>query len=185
MADLDKALATQLANIEKRSGKTIAELVALARGSGLTKFGEVREMLKRDLGMGHGDANVIATKALGGSTLASSPEAALDGIYNGPKAALRPIHDELMKQIRRFGEFEIAPKKAYVSLRRRKQFAMIGPATKTEVEVGLNAAKLPASRKITKLPPGGMCSYKCRITSGAEIDKALLTALRQAYDEAG
>ena len=30
MNDIDKAIATQLANIEKRSGKTLAELTAIA-----------------------------------------------------------------------------------------------------------------------------------------------------------
>jgi len=57
-------------------------------------------------------------------------------IYAGPKAALRPIHDALMAGLKPFGEFEIAPKKGYVSLRRKKQFAMIGPGTNTPVEEG-------------------------------------------------
>lgn len=61
----------------------------------------------------------------------------LDEIYAGPKAALRPIHDRLMADIVKFGEFETLPKKGYVSLRRKKQFAMIGPATNTRVEVGI------------------------------------------------
>ncbi|MCB1572220.1 MAG: DUF4287 domain-containing protein, partial [Xanthomonadales bacterium] len=57
MTDLDKAYATQLANIEKRSGKRLEELVRLLDASGAQKFGERRDYLKRELGMGHGDAN--------------------------------------------------------------------------------------------------------------------------------
>lgn len=57
---VDKALETQLKNIQTRTGKTLDELYALIRTSGLTKHGEILELLKRDLGMGHGDANRVA-----------------------------------------------------------------------------------------------------------------------------
>lgn len=57
--DIDKATATQLANIEKRTGKTLAELTTIIKKSGLAKHGELVAMLKKDLGMGHGDANTL------------------------------------------------------------------------------------------------------------------------------
>jgi hypothetical protein len=185
--DLAQAVATQLANIEKRTGKSLAELTKIVKSSGLEKHGEIVAMLKRDLGMGHGDANTLvhhvkdAAAKAGGAT----PGDPLEAIYAGPKAALRPIHDALMKEIGKFGAFEVAPKKAYVSLRRKKQFATIGLATKTEVEIGLNSKTLKAGGRIQALPPGGMCQFRARISSAAEADKLLLAAIRQAYDEAG
>jgi hypothetical protein len=190
MSDVEKALATQLANIEKRTGKSLAQLVAIVQKSGLEKHGERVAMLKKDLGMGHGDANTLVHHAKSGgapgaAAASASPDAALEAIYAGPKAALRPIHDALMERIGKFGDFEVAPKKAYVSLRRKKQFATIGPATKTEVEIGLNSRTLKAGGRIQQLPPGGMCQFRARITSAAEADKVLLAAIRQAYDEAG
>jgi hypothetical protein len=184
--DLAKAMATQLANIEKRTGKSLAELAKLVKSSGLEKHGELVAMLKRDLGMGHGDANTLVHHVRSaGAPAAASPDASLDAIYAGAKAGLRPVHEALMKEIGKFGEFEVAPKKAYVSLRRKKQFATLGPATKTEVEIGLNSKMLKAGGRIHALPPGGMCQFRARITSAADIDKTLLAALRQAYDEAG
>lgn len=59
MADLDKALATQLANIQSRTGKTLDELMQMVQTSGLTKHGEMVATLKQTLGMGHGDANTV------------------------------------------------------------------------------------------------------------------------------
>ena len=184
--DIDKALATQLANIETRTGKTVAELVALVQGSGLAKHGEQVAMLKQDLGMGHGDANTIAHMAKRTDSAAAVADAdPLDEIYVGAKAGLRPIHEALVARIDAFGAYESAPKKGYVSLRRKKQFATIGPATKTEVEIGLNAKDERVAAVFTRLPPGGMCQYKTRIASADAVDDALLAAIRLAFDEAG
>ncbi len=188
MNDVEKAIATQLANIEKRSGKSLAELAALVRGSGLVKHGEIRDMLKRDLGLGHGDANTLTHHVLksdGQSAAAGlSTDAVVAGLYTGAKVALRPIHDKLLAEIAKFGEFEIAPKKTYVSLRRKKQFAMIGPATNTQVEVGLNMKGVAATPRLIELPPKSMCNYKVRLSTVGEVDAALLGWLKQAFKSA-
>jgi hypothetical protein len=188
-----KALATQLTNIEKRSGKSLAELAGIVRASGLSKHGEIRDMLKRDLGMGHGDANTLThhvLKAEAGSAAGGEKESATDddvvsNLYSGAKAQLRPIHEKLMAEIEKFGEFEISPKKTYLSLRRKKQFAMIGPATKTQVEVGINTKGLDATDRLVEMPPNSMCNYKVRLGSEAEVDSSLISWLKRAFDGAG
>jgi hypothetical protein len=109
----------------------------------------------------------------------------LDAIYTGPKAALRPIHDRFMERVSAFGEFEIAPKKGYVSLRRKKQFAMIGPATNSRVEVGLNMKGVPGTDRLQAQAPGGMCQYKVRLSGPGEVDAELIGWVRQAFDDAG
>ena len=188
---MEKAVQTQLANIEQRTGKSLDALAALVKSSGLTKHGEIRDMLKRDLGMGHGDANTLVHYVLqsDGASAAraagASPDAVLDGIYSGAKASLRPIHDRLMSAIDEFGPFEIAPKKGYVSLRRKKQFAMIGPGTNTRVDVGLNMKGVTETARLKALPPGGMCQYQVRLTSAEEADQQLVAWIRTAYDSAG
>lgn len=191
MTDLEKAIATQLANIEKRTGKTLAELRAIIKSSGLTKHGELVAMLKSKLGMGHGDANTLVhsvMKSDGQSAAAAQGLSAgevLDGLYAGPKAALRPIHDKLLREFRKLGDFEEAPKKTYVSYRRKRQFAMIGPATNTRVEVGLNAKKIEPNERLQALPPGQMCNYKVRLGDAGEVDAELIAWIRTAYDAAG
>jgi hypothetical protein len=186
--DADKAIATQLANIEKRTGKTLAQLAGVVRSSGLAKHGELVALLKNDLGMGHGDANTLVhyvRKSDGASAAAGkSGDSVLDDIYTGPKAALRPIHDALMAVIGKFGAFEVAPKKGYVSLRGKKQFAMIGPATNTQVEVGLNMKGVKGSSRLVEQKPGGMCQYKVRLGEPSEVDKELVGWIKQAYDGA-
>ena len=190
MSSVDKALETQLKNIQTRTGKTLDELYAIIRKSGLAKHGEIRDLLKRDLGMGHGDANTLVhtyLKAETGGVPAGDTGSAdvLNQIYSGPKATLRPIHDKVMEAVTKFGEFEIAPKKAYVSLRRKKQFATIGPATNTRVEVGLNMKGVQGTDRLNELPAGQMCQYKVKLTDVKEVDKELIDWVRQAYDSAG
>ena len=189
MTDLDKALQTQLANIQKKTGKTLDELYAWLRGTGLAKHGELREAAKTGLGLGHGDANTLVTlhlRAAGASAApAASEDAAVEEIYAGPRAALRPIHDRVMAAVGKFGPFEVAPKKGYLSLRRKKQFAMVGPATRTQVEVGLNAKALAGGARLVAQKPGGMCQYKLRLSSPDEVDAEVVGWIRAAYDAAG
>ncbi len=189
MVDQAKALATQLANIEKRTGKSLAQLTKIVKQSGLSKHGEMVAMLKSTLGMGHGDANTlvhVVRKAdePGAGSKELSADQVLDGLYTGPKEALRPIHDKLLKALHKLGEFEEAPKKTYVSYRRKKQFAMIGPATKTQVEVGLNMKGVEPTDRLQALPPGKMCNYKVRISDPKEVNAELMAWIKTAYKAA-
>jgi hypothetical protein len=191
MSSVDKAIETQLKNIQAKTGKTLDQLGTLIRTSGLTKHGELRDMFKRDLGLGHGDANMLVhacRKSDGASAAAeqgATPADVLDEIYTGPKAVLRPIHDALMAAITAFGPFEIAPKKGYVSLRRKKQFAMIGPGTKSRVDIGINMKGVKGTARLIEQAPGGMCQYKVVVTDPREVDKDLIGWIKQAYDSAG
>ena len=156
---MDKALATQLATL--RAGQEVG-----AAGGDCSRerpFQARRDCrdAQRDLGMGHG------TKTL--SFITSRPRTArrgldadvLDTIYAGPKAHLRPIHDRSDGGVAGFGDCEFAPKKGYVSLRRKKQFAMIGSTTNSRVDVGLNMKNVPAMARLVAQAPGGRASTRC------------------------
>ena len=188
---VDQATQTQLQNIQTRTGRTLDELFALIRESGLTKHGQILQMLKRDLGMGHGDANALAGAYLkageqgAGPAGEASPDDVLDAIYTGPKADLRPIHEKLMAAFAALGPFEVAPKKGYVSLRRKKQFATVGPATWTRVDVGLNMKGVAATERLIELPAGGMCQYRVSLTEAGQVDQELMAWASLAYSSAG
>ena len=189
MSSLDKAIQTQLDNIQKKTGKSFDQLAAIIRKSGLTKHGEIREYLKRELGLGHGDANALVHAVLQSDGQRAAEGKAgdqlLEEIYSGAKANMRPIHEKLMQEINKFGEFEIAPKKGYVSLRRKKQFAMIGPKTKTRFEVGINAKDLKKNVRLLEQPKGSMCSYIVNVTGVKEVDSELISWIKSAYEGAG
>jgi hypothetical protein len=189
MSSLEQARQTQIDNIQKKTGKSLDELTAIVRKSGLKKHGEIRDMLKEKLGLSHGDANALVhaifqsdgQRAAEGKTT----DAVLDEIYSEAKRNQRPIHEALMKQITKFGEFETVPKKGYVSLRRRKQFAMIGPKTNTRFEVGLNAKDLKKNPRLLEQPKGSMCNYIVNLTNAQEVDSELIAWIKSAYESAG
>jgi len=198
MADPQAATLSQLRNIQGKTGRTIAELHAAISATGLVKHGERRSWLIEQFKLGYGDANTVVTVmgkipagleghpgAQAAATAATPAGDPLDAIYAGAKASLRPLHEKLIQAIEAFGPFEQAPKKSYVSLRRKKQFAMLGPATKEQIELGLNARGLPEHPRLKVLPPGGMCPYAVRLAQAGEVDATLLGWLRSAYDAAG
>jgi hypothetical protein len=189
MSSLDKAVQTQIDNIQKKTGKSLDELAATVKKSGLTKHGEIRDMFKEKLGLGHGDANTLVHVVLrsdGTRAAEGKPvDAVLDEIYTGAKAGFRPIHEKLMSEINKFGEFEVVPKKGYVSLRCKKQFAMIGPKTNTRFEVGINAKDFKKSARLLEQPKGSMCNYIVNLTDAKEVDAELVAWLKSAFEQAG
>jgi len=98
---------------------------------------------------------------------------------------MRPIHEKVMKEIGKFGEFEIAPKKGYVSLRRKKQFAMLGPKTNTRFEVGINAKELKKNARLLEQPGGSMCNYVVNVTEAQEVNPELIAWIKAAFEQAG
>ena len=189
MSSLNKAYQTQIDNIQKKTGKSFDELIAIVRKSGLSKHGEIRDYLKRELGLGHGDANSLVHAVFKSDGMRAaegkSEEAVLDEIYNGAKAGFRLIHEKLIKEINKFGKYEVVPKKGYVSLRRKKQFAMIGPKTNTRFEVGINAKDFRKNARLLEQPGGSMCNYIVNLTDAKEVDSELVAWLKSAYESAG
>ncbi len=194
MADPQAAVITQLKNIQARTGKTIAELHAAIRASGLAKHGEKRSWLMEHFKLGYGDANTVVhlldkpLPPLDGTATAEPIASAgdpLDAIYSGAKAHLLPLHEKLQARIAALGPHERAPKKTYISLRRKKQFAMLGPATKDLLELGLNIKDLPTDPRLKPQPPGKMCNYTVRFGTDAEIDATLMGWVKAAFDAAG
>ena len=183
MSNVEEQIATQEANIERSTGKSMAEWIAIVQGSGLEKHGQQVAMLKADHGMGHGNANLIAIRAkeaaAGG---APSDDELVESHYAGKNAGLRAAYDAVIAEVSAYGpDVELAPKKTYVSLRRRKQFASVGPSA-GQLEVCLN---LPGNEPSERLKPiTGMATHRVRIPDASGLDPELRAWLREAYERA-
>lgn len=184
---LDKAYATQLANIEKNSGKKLAEWTVILNKSGLSKHGELVNFLKTKHGFTHGNANMLVHHAK--QSHAQAEENETDWIaeqYKG-KEELKKWYDQIMAEINKFGkDVEVSPKKAYVSLRRKKQFAILQPSTKTRLDVGLNIKGIaPARIAEASGSWNAMCTHRIKIEDKTMLNKDLFNWIKQSYDQAG
>ena len=173
-------------NLAEKTGKTLAQWMKISRGSKLTKHGEIVKFLKSEHGMTHGYANMVAHKALKSDAGSASNEGDLvEQQYAGSKADLRPIYEKLITTVTKFGDVEVAPKKAYVSLRRAKQFAIFQPSTATRLDVGIKLKGVePAGRLEASGSFNSMVTHRVRVESVKNVDKELVAWLRQAHDAA-
>jgi hypothetical protein len=176
MPTVEAGLQSQLLNIEKAYGRTIGELVAIIDESRLVKHTEVVAMLKDRYGMAHAAAHRVSLVA---RNRAPQPSPARpDSIA----PALEKVYTRLLERVTALGsDIEQAPKKGYVSLRRRKQFAMLQPGAKW-INLGL---VLPQRAAGGRLEPAArwnaLFTHRVRIATTAEIDKELESWLRAAY----
>jgi hypothetical protein len=185
---MEKAQQTQIMNIQTKTGKSLEELFTIIKESGLEKHNQIRELLKKELDIGFGDANMLVHVYKKSLEDQLPPEDELENslttIYSGSKESLRPLHDAVMNEIHKLGDFEISPKKTYLSLRRKKQFTMVGPGTKNRLEIGLNMKEVPATERLQEQAPGGMCQYKVWLTGIQDINDELIGWIRTAYESA-
>jgi len=178
---MDDATATVLANLASRTGRPVDEWLDLARARIPLGHKAALHSLKTEFGIGHGYANQLMLVVRAEQAPVDDPVAAQ---YSGAKAGMRPLYDLLVQRATALGDdVEVAPKKATVSLRRKKQFALLTPATKDRIDLGLNLPGAPGTERL--LATGGMCTHKVAVRAAAEVDHQLLDWLREAYDRAG
>jgi hypothetical protein len=183
----EEGITSLIRNLESQTGKSLATWVATARGSGLAKHKELVGYLKAEHGLGHGYANQIALRALAADDApAAGSDDLIEAQYSGPKRSMRPVYDALRVAVQAFGpDVELAPKKAYVSLRRSKQFGLIQPSTATRVDVGLILKNTPPGGRLEASGSfNAMVTHRVKISAVAEVDSELIRWLHQAYKDA-
>jgi predicted transport protein len=184
MSTVDDATAKMKQNLQDKTGKSFAAWINIARSLGTTKHSDIVAYLKDAGPMGHGYANMIALESRKSEVVAE--EDPIDALFAGGKVALRPIYEAISKTISTFGhDIEFAPKKAYTSVRRAKQFALLQPTTADRLDVGINLKGVaPAGKLEASGTWNGMVSHRVRIQSLADIDIQVKGWLKQAYDQA-
>ncbi|WP_416832612.1 MAG: DUF4287 domain-containing protein [Erythrobacter sp.] len=180
MATPEEQLATMLANLPVKTGKSLDDWLRIVSAAKFEKHGQIVSFLKSEHGVTHGFANLIAAKALE----TEAPADPVSAQYSGAKAGLKPIYDEILAFAQGLGDdVEVAPKKDSVSLRRKKQFALVTPATKSRIDLGLALKGLEASGRLEIY--NAMCSHRVRLEQVADFDDQVGGWMTEAYSRSG
>ena len=168
---MDKALQTMIDNMPEKTGKSLNEWKSLLKTISFSKHSEAVNFLKKEHQVTHGFANTIVTLSKEESI---EPSDLVNAQYTG-KEGLLPIYKSLLNLVQGFGnDVTISPKKSSVSIIRKKQFALIKPATKTRIDLGLKLKDKPNTERLGNSGPfGTMCTHRVQLSDMNQIDNEL------------
>ncbi len=180
---MDQALQTMISNMPEKTGKSLEEWKAILKDKSFAKHGEAVTFLKTEHGVTHGFANTIVTLSKDSN---DTPDDLVTSQYKG-KENLIPIYEKLLTVVTSFGDdVSITPKKTSVSIIRKKQFALIKPATKTRIDLGLKLKGKAITERLQNSGPfGAMCTHRVQLQSIDQIDTELTKWLKEAHEMAG
>jgi len=176
-----------------KTGRSLDEWIAFVKKSGPPTEKERREWLKSEHKLGTNSASWIAERADGKGMEEDSAEAYLEAavqwveaMFTGPRAALRPLYDQLLKVALAIGkDVKACPGKTAVAIYRNHVIANIKVATNSRIDFGLALGNLKTPKRL--IDTGGY-EKKDRITrrievkSKVDIDDELKKWLKKAWE---
>lgn len=179
---MDKALQTMIDNMPEKTGKSLSEWKKVLKTKSFSKHSEAVNFLKKEHNVTHGFANTIVALSKEEN---ESPNELVKNQYVG-KENLLPIYERLLAVVKEFGkDVTITPKKTSVSIIRKKQFALIKPATKTRIDLGLKFKDKPTTDRLENSGPfGTMCTHRVKLTETNQVNSELKKWLKEAYENA-
>ncbi|NNK90147.1 MAG: DUF4287 domain-containing protein [Saprospiraceae bacterium] len=178
---MEKALQSMIDNMPAKTGKALEDWIKILKTKSFSKHSEAVNYLKKEHGVTHGFANTIVTLSKNEN---KSEDDLVTSQYKG-KENLFPIYESLKQKISEFGnDITITPKKGSVSFIRKRQFALIKPATKTRIDLGLKIKdKDPIGRLENSGPFGTMCTHRIRLEDVKDVDKDIISWIKEAYEK--
>ena len=178
---MEKALQTMIDNMPEKTGKSLIEWKSLLKTKSFVKHSEAVNYLKKEHNVTHGFANTIVSLSKEEN---NSPQDLVANQYEN-KEQLLPIYEKLISIVKDFGEdVKVTPKKTEVSLDKKRKFAIIKPATKSRIDLGLKLKGKAITERLENSGPfGTMCTHRVRLTDVNQIDSELKTWLLEAYQK--
>jgi predicted transport protein len=166
----------------EKTGKNLKHWITVVKKTGLKKHTEILNYLKSNHALTHGFANFVSLKARASDAGSFNEKDLIENQYLG-KDNLVSIYNVLDKVISSLGDdITITPKKDSISYIRKRQFALIKPATKTRIDLGLKIKDKPTEGKLENSGPfGTMRTHRVKLQSEKDITLDVINWIKEAY----
>ena len=174
--------AAVLESMERETGKTLDQWVAIALTCPETRPGARKAWLKAHHGLGTNRASLVLAAAFPATALWNQPDALRGALWSDPGA--RAILEAVEAAVAALPGLVAAQRKGFTAFSREVQFAALRPAKAGGAVLGL--ALEPAADP--RLQPPGRESWSERLkavlplASAAEVDGSVAALLRQAWE---
>ena len=171
-------------NLKASTKKDLTGWLAEIRSLGITKRNDIINALKNDYAFGHMNASLLAGIYLNdGKPVYGSTDDLLENQF-AKAEAMREIYDSVINFVKQsFPEVTVLPKKTYVSILEKREFAAINIKPK-ELRIGFDLGDRPFDNIVTKSKltgPMPRISHMMIVTGKESLNKDLITLLRESH----
>ncbi|MBP6011926.1 MAG: DUF4287 domain-containing protein [Alphaproteobacteria bacterium] len=182
---LQQYFASLEANLEKATGKSLAQWVKIAKTCPETKPRARIKWFKDNHGLGQSRAMLIIERAFGVKRLGGDdPNELIEALF-AKMPEHRPLYETVAAYVGKLGKGTLSPRKSYVALYRLKQYGAIKP-TKKGLVIGLAMTKYPKTKRlidVANLGGGERNKMAIVLATAKEFDAEAKQLIKAAYDE--
>lgn len=171
-------------NLKTSTGKSLPDWITHVRASGITKRNDIIKWLKEKNGFGHMNASLLAGIYLNnGKPVYGSTDDLLDNQF-AKAADMRPLYESLTAFVKKhFPNSSVLPKKTYVSILEKREFAAINIKPK-ELRIGFDLGDRAFDEQVGKSKLSGpmpRISHMLVLTEKSQLNSDLVELLKASH----
>ena len=171
-------------NLKASTKKDLNSWLAEIKSLGITKRNDIINSLKNDYAFGHMNASLLAGIYLnGGKPVYGSTDDLLENQF-AKAEAMREIYESVISFVKKnFPGVTVLPKKTYVSILEKREFAAINIRPK-ELRIGFDLGDRPFDDTVTKSKltgPMPRISHMFILTGKEQLNEDMITLLRESH----
>jgi hypothetical protein len=170
-------------NLKASTKKDLDGWLVEIKRLGIAKRNDLINSLKNDYGFGHMNASLLAGIYLnGGKPVYGSTDDLLENQF-AKAEAMRGLYESVIDFVKQnFPGVTVLPKKTYVSILEKREFAAINIKAK-ELRIGFDLGDRPFDDAVTKAKltgPMPRISHMLVVTDKASLNEQMITLLRES-----